>query len=486
MLSVDELVAVPSLGLDYLAGASGGSRLVTWAHACDLEDPWSWFDTGDLVMTTGGGLPTGEERQREWMSELIDSRVSGLVLALSPQAPEVTGGLLEAAEERDFPVLSASYELQFVALARTVIESSVAAERQRVAAIKRLYDAYWQSLHRRSTLGERLSALERTTGWKLLVRDANSDGTVVLGRRAHDAGMGESERQVEAVMPGIGRMVLVAAPDQREITDRPLLEHVGGLVALELEHAAAQRDRMRASGEALLVGLLDESITLAAVWPEFRRRGMSGAIAVACWASPDFTALDHAAIQHELCLQEHAPLLIPRENMLIGVIPSDLRLAQRVARALAPHCAVGLSVPLALNSHVPEAARQAHLAVMRAHERGVDAVAYGDDEAGLDLIPGSVEDVRRLVLRVLGPLIDHDAETGGELVESIRVFLENDGGWQRSADQLKVHRQTLVYRLKKVESLTGLRPTSTAGSAQLWLAFTSAAHAGVDLKDLRT
>ena len=55
MITVDGLVAVPSLGLTYLAGTRGGSRPVTWAHACDLPDPWRWIKPGDMVMTTGGG-----------------------------------------------------------------------------------------------------------------------------------------------------------------------------------------------------------------------------------------------------------------------------------------------------------------------------------------------------------------------------------------------------------------------------------------------
>ncbi|ROZ86299.1 PucR family transcriptional regulator [Gordonia sp. OPL2] len=483
MISVDQLAAVPSLGLRYLAGERGGSRLVTWAHACDLDDPWSWFETGDLVMTTGGGLPAEEIEQREWISKLIDSRVSGLVVAPSPTAPDVTPGMLAVAEDRGFPVLGADFDLQFVSLARTVIESAIESERQRVAAIKRLYDVYWQSLHRRGTLGERLSALERSTGWTLQVRDLVAGEAVAVGRRAFDRGDQTSGGGAEVEMPGVGRLVLTAGADAAEVTDRPLLEHVGGLVALELEHAAVQRDRMRASGEALLNGLLDESITLSAVWPELKHRGMSGGVAVACWETPDGSPLDHLGVHHQLCLQNCAPLIIPRENMLIGVVPFDVQLLEQVSVALAPNCAVGVSIPLALNSQVPEAARQAHLAVVRAHDRGVSAVAYGEEETSADVLPGSVDDIRRLVRRVLGPLIDHDASNDGELVESVRVFLDNDGVWQKSADALNIHRQTLVYRLKKVEQLTGLKPTSTEGSALLWLAFTGADRAGVTLSD---
>ena len=488
MISVDQLVAVPSLGLRYLAGERGGARLVTWAHACDLADPWTWFDTGDLVMTTGGGMPATEADQRQWMAKLIDSKVSALVVAASPAAPQVTQGMLDVAEAQGFPVLAAGYELHFVSLARTVIESAIESERQRVASIKRLYDVYWQSLHARGTFGERLSALEIATGWGLEVRDQLAGELIATGRRAfaaqHD-GQPAADR-VDITIPGAGEVVLVAAGDSESVSDRPLLQHIGGLVALELEHAAAQQDRLRASGEDLLRGLLEESITLSAVWPELRHRGMTGAVAVACWGASDGSALNHEVIHRQVCLQNYAPLLMPRGGLLVGVVPLDLELLQRVSVKLAPNCAVGVSTPLAINSHVVEAARQAQLAVARAHERDARVVVYGDEDRGLDLLPHSVEDIRRMVRKTLGPLISYDKRNDSGLVESVRVFLRNDGVWQTSADELNIHRQTLVYRLKKVEQLTGLKPTTTEGSALLWLALTAADRAELPVEDLGT
>jgi sugar diacid utilization regulator len=49
---------------------------------------------------------------------------------------------------------------------------------------------------------------------------------------------------------------------------------------------------------------------------------------------------------------------------------------------------------------------------------------------------------------------------------------------------LGVHRQTLVYRLRKAEQLTGLKPTSTRGAAMLWLALQAADSAHLSLHDL--
>jgi purine catabolism regulator len=261
------------------------------------------------------------------------------------------------------------------------------------------------------------------------------------------------------------------------------MQHIGGLIALELEHAAAQQDRLRASGEDLLAGLLDESITLSAVWPELRHRGMVGEVVMACWSTADGAPLNHQTIHRQVCLQSYAPLFMARGAALVGLVPHDLDLLERIAVKLAPNCAVGTSTQLAVNSHVAEALRQAQLAVARAHDRGALLSGYGEED-GQDFLPASVESIRRLVRSTLGPLIDHDRANAGELVESVRVFLRLDGVWQASADALNIHRQTLVYRLKKVEQLTGLKPTSTAGSAMLWLALTAADRAELPLEDL--
>ncbi|MFC9556934.1 PucR family transcriptional regulator [Rhodococcus sp. NPDC056960] len=488
MISVDQLVAIPSLGLRYLAGERGGARLVTWAHACDLPDPWQWFESGDLVMTTGGGLPDTPPEQARWMSQLIDSQVSALVIARGPGTPEVAPALLDVARERGFPVLSASFDLQFVTLARTVIESAVESERQRLTTITRLYDVYWQALHARGAFADRISALEGTTGWALEVRDHGAGGEVVVsGRLAlhqHSTGPESASERVEIPIPGAGDVVLTARAGRSPVNDRPLLQHVGGLIALELEHHAAERDRLRASGQDLLVGLLDESITIAAVWPELRHRGITNAVAIACWSPAEGAVLHHESIHRQVCLQQCAPLLLPSGSTLMGLVPRDLELLATICARLGADCAVGVSKPLTANSSVAEAARQAQLAVARAHEQGQTVNAYGEDGDDISFLPRSVEDTRALVRRVLGPLIDHDKHNEGNLLDSVRVFLRNDGAWQKSAEELGVHRQTLVYRLRRVEQLTGLKATSTEGSAMLWLTLSGAERAKLSLDDL--
>nr|WP_287815406.1 helix-turn-helix domain-containing protein [Pseudomonas sp.] len=65
------------------------------------------------------------------------------------------------------------------------------------------------------------------------------------------------------------------------------------------------------------------------------------------------------------------------------------------------------------------------------------------------------------------------------MLPTLSTFLSNDGNWKATAFDLGVHRQTLVYRLKLVEQLTGLKPTATQGIARFWIALQAGKNTGL-------
>jgi purine catabolism regulator len=71
---------------------------------------------------------------------------------------------------------------------------------------------------------------------------------------------------------------------------------------------------------------------------------------------------------------------------------------------------------------------------------------------------------------VLAPLLDYDDQCGGDLVATLRAYLEEDASVARVAARLFLHRNTVRYRLEQIERLTGRRLTSTQDRVQLWLA----------------
>src|SRR5690348_6833454 len=57
--------------------------------------------------------------------------------------------------------------------------------------------------------------------------------------------------------------------------------------------------------------------------------------------------------------------------------------------------------------------------------------------------------------RMLGPLEEYDSSRQAELLHTLEVFLACSGSWSRSATRLHVHVNTLRYRIRRIEDLTG-------------------------------
>jgi hypothetical protein len=100
--------------------------------------------------------------------------------------------------------------------------------------------------------------------------------------------------------------------------------------------------------------------------------------------------------------------------------------------------------------------------------RVVDAAEVGSVELLLAAVPGEAQRAFRASL--LAPLLDYDREHGTELVRTLRVFLDCSGSWTKAADGMFVHVNSLRYRIRRVEELTGRDLGSLADQAALLLA----------------
>ena len=98
----------------------------------------------------------------------------------------------------------------------------------------------------------------------------------------------------------------------------------------------------------------------------------------------------------------------------------------------------------------------------------VDAAGLGSVELLLATAPAEARRAFRASL--LSPLLDYDADHGTELVRTLRVFLDCSGSWTKAAEAMFVHVNSLRYRMRRVEELTGRDLGSLADQAALLLA----------------
>ncbi|MDR6711727.1 purine catabolism regulator [Pseudomonas hunanensis] len=468
MITVQNLIAIDPLKLQVAAGIAGIGRFITWAHTVDLPDPWRWVSPGDLVMTTGVGLPHDPQAQVQWLEQLVQSNPSALVIAPRHDAPELTQALLDAADRLLFPVLLASFELEFVKLSHHVIESVLQAQRERFNASERLFQTYAEALRKQPEMAGRLAILAHALGMSLTIEDAVSGLTMVEARHIAPQDVDHSER-----IPIGGRAranLIIESGARRTLDDSILVRSLAGLLGVELERLMIQRDLQREEGAALLRRMIDSTTEFTYAVPMLERHGLSGTlVSLAILPGPGGPwSVDD--IHHAPALHAKTPLLLIEGELLLAVSRDEPAVFEALRSNLGRGTVMGISGPIASATGLRESFRQSRLALVQAQELSTEVLHYGEAETGLIMAPKSMPEARALVARYLGPLIEHDRTQGAALLTTLVSFLQNDGNWKTTAFDLGIHRQTLVYRLKLVEQLTGLKPTTTHGIARFWIA----------------
>lgn len=75
------------------------------------------------------------------------------------------------------------------------------------------------------------------------------------------------------------------------------------------------------------------------------------------------------------------------------------------------------------------------------------------------------------VQAVIGPMLEHAEQRNGDvLMETLETYVEAQGRVRATADRLRVHVNTVKYRLNQIEELTGYSPETPAGIASLVIA----------------
>jgi DNA-binding PucR family transcriptional regulator len=76
--------------------------------------------------------------------------------------------------------------------------------------------------------------------------------------------------------------------------------------------------------------------------------------------------------------------------------------------------------------------------------------------------------------RILGPVLALPAAECNLLVATLTAWFAEQGATSQAADRLHVHRNTVRYRLRRIEELTGRGLTQPSGIAELHLALEAA------------
>jgi len=281
-------------------------------------------------------------------------------------------------------------------------------------------------------------------------------------------------------VPTHDRAVLVLVPGDTPAPDRTaaagspaaeppdaiLIQHAATVVALQMSQALMALEHRRRAGAELLGQLMDNRIDPHSGGRQLRAARLEpGHCVLVNAACPDDTRL----LELHVTLWRHAVphVVMLRSGVAHALVPDGSAAERAVLDGVGEDGRIGVSGPLGSADRAGEAAREAGWALRIAERNGIARARYGQ------AVPWSgipnVDEAQALVERTLRPLLDHDRKHGSELIPTLRTFLAQRRSWQRTARELHLHRQTVLYRIHRIEEIIGRDLSETGDLAEIWL-----------------
>lgn len=480
-ITVGELLSTSHLGLFLVAGGDGLDREVTWAHVSELEDPAHWLEGGELVMTTGMGVPAEPERQRTYVARMDEAGIAALAISRDLLAPPLSDRMKVEADRRAFPILEVSIEVPFVAIAHAVAAATQGDAQQRLLTHLRIFDTLRAATSEGLEPRELFRRLEELSGCRLYL-STTSGRPLIDGVPAPPPELArEHLPRVPGQPPWIHSGYVISIPLggrtagylfalEREgagFAGLTAAQHIATVAALEVANRFREREVVRREGAEtlaeLLAGALDpRSAAKRLALAGFEPKGFVVLLAIAAPEGFDASGLLQAwgelGLPHLLLQQRELYALVRSEPEALHVIEAMGGLRGGASRPF--HVDVGLA----------GARHEAHWALQRAMEGGQSLVRFPEDQANSAWLPADAAALRELVDRLLGPVLAYDEARGSALLRSLRVWLERDRRTESAAKHLRIHKHTLAYRLRRVEELTGKDLSRMQDVVDVWLA----------------
>jgi purine catabolism regulator len=506
-LTVAECLTIaPMNRAKVMAGAAGLSRRLRWVHVIDHNDFESALSGGELVLTSGVTLCHDESLQRAIFPMMRRLEIAGLVIALGPYMHRVPRHMVLDAERHSIPVIVLPWDVNFRDVTHALLTRLVQSHYAFLESAERLNRDLLEIVLRRGGLAAVCARLGTQLGRSAAVCDPahqvivnhehnrQTSGTTSLlaGDSLSPATLdavarlrGPSTGTHDLLAPG-GRVLGSATPvlAASRLTGWLLVESIDGepsprVDVLATESAAmiigllmVQAEDIARAGQHRADDLLFDALhgatgltseTICALGLEMDRPCL---VSLAAFEAGHALEGVPGVARRLMARLGLAGCVAPRGSQLVAVV-QGVRFAEfggALARslqraALGPRIALSRVLPRA--TMIPTGYREANetlrLGRVLFPERPVLAA---EDTAALALFLRGAEGAG--TAGAAFPAIARLRTESVVLVETLEVFLENEGKVSLAARTLGIHRHTMLYRLERITERLGTELESPA------------------------
>jgi purine catabolism regulator len=499
-LRLGDVLTQPDLDLTLLTEDHAAlSRPVLGAHSIEIAFPSRWVPKDWIMLTTGLRLRGRRDEQRRLIAELDEHGQAALGWAIGLVVQRVPTAILDEANARGFPVFSVPIEIPFRDVISFVNGARLSDDLYVMRRIMAMQDYLMDALHLDEPEGaitNRLAAMLEADAFLI-----GADGAVLHGTGATDPSdvidaLETSNNALLEAQVGGRQMLGVPVNTGRRragwlvlvMWQGPLAERLGKPVlrsAAQLLGVVAHARRLEASDERkkreeVLLASLQEADGERVIPLEHQARALGldfrePARAVAWGRRADEPPLRQAALDEVAIVIEDSlagarvPFLVARrEHWIAGIIQGGdeamVHLLPERAREIA--LAVGLGRSIRTLGDAAQSMTDARVALEHASHNGAAVVRFDDlDPASWLLASCNQVVATQKIVEVLDPLRDQ-----APLLETLRVYFAVNMNVAEAALRLSVHRNTVRYRLARIEELLDMRLNAPRTIANLHLA----------------
>ncbi|MFI0815897.1 PucR family transcriptional regulator [Streptomyces sp. NPDC021098] len=511
------LLADPSLGLRQVAGPADDRRIGT-VGTTEIEDPTPYLVGGELLLTAGVRLPPDADGIDTYVARVVAAGVAALGFGVAPVHQEIPAALVASCDRHGLPLLRLPPRTPFVAVGRAAYAAIAEARNRDLKKISRAQSALASAAARPDALQAVLTQLTAHTGTWSVLFDGRGNELFRAGSRPPDPvpGLLRDLAVRTTSRPRTGRDAggpppPAAAADHDDGVRLTVhtLPGADGTTTLALGQAATATTealplvhRQVTSTATVLLSLLTsprhalntDSHSVGALV-----RLMLGATPAE--VAPALVPSEHPAHDHWIVVHgRQAPHRSARDRSAAGPRRAEdpaqlaalgtalgtpyLHIEGPALRALVPSAPgtrahapaqaaalgwiLGFSDPAAA-ADLPRADARAARALQRAIASDVPAVVH---EATAPAVHSLVSpaDAREFA-RARFAALDRAGPPGADvLVGTLRTWLTFHGSWDRTAAELRVHRNTVRHRMTRVAELLGADLQDPAVRMDLWFA----------------
>lgn len=457
---VSELAEATELGITVrVPGAEGAlRRRISWCAPTESIDPGPFLTPGTVMLTSGMALNVTDARIWDaYVERLARVPIAALAFGLGPAHREMPAGLITACERHGVPLLEIPPRVPFVSVLRDA-QDKLAAERYR--AVQRgaeLADECTRLAANGGTLQDVLHQISTDVGARVLLQDSTGATLVAAGPT------GAYPERTEFTLPGSekNRFRLVVEEPAVAPNIRMLLGPVAAVVSMQLSttlgsSAVAHSHNTGRLAEAIYgtASIPTEELVRLTRETELEPYQPIGVVVIEATAGGTTTYLRSVAWRARVMLAGEFPHMRyvdgPELSTILvqGGALSDGRLVEATQAAIGTAGAVSAVVAVAENA--AELGLTLRLTRRTLGAPGVSRAPALNFDAVVDTLnhPGVVSMARRL----LGPLTEGD----GTLLRTLESYLRHSGATPSICEELYIHRNTLAYRVRKLEELLGV------------------------------